>query len=390
MRIVQEPRVTFKNHRDRKLKAVGINVYGGGFTIGVLRHFHVLAQLEEFKLGRRSFLLNFPNVDSPFCEPKDWPLERYVDETDLVYANPPCVPWSHASSYSARTGQIGTRKGKTIADRFRDPLLKLTDNTMRAGIKIRPRVFISESVEQAFNTGVRHYDQYVRAWNRAGYHVTFFLTDAVIHGAPCRRRRFHFIAHDVPLLLGAPPRMEGFEATTVRDAIGDLRRRAQRDDGEFQHFESNAGRWCLPSLRRFLKSCPPMKILRQHIEAVSSLESLRRRGLPMPSSFCRKLSWDIPAPTMMGFNKLIHPDGERWITYREGLRLMTYPDEFRIAGRSDVDAYDAVIPLVGEMLARAAKRSIEAGGRAKPGHTVVDWRPLGVGLSGRAALKEAA
>lgn len=380
--IAQESRATFRNDASRKLKAVGINIYGGGFTIGVMRKFHVLAQLEEFKLGRRSFLLNFPNIDSPFSEPKDWPLKRFVDGADLVYANPPCVPWSSASSYSARTGQVGTRHGKRIEHRFADPLLKLTDNTMKAGIKIRPRVFISESVENAYNTGARHYDQYVRAWNRAGYRVTFFLTDAVIHGAPCRRRRFHFVAHDVPLLLGAPPDMRRFEATTVRDAIGDLRRKAQRDDGELQHVEAGAGRWNQPRYRKFLRACPEYEILRKILpEGFDG---------PKPSIFCRKLSWDLPAPTMMGFNKLIHPDGDRWITYREGLRLMTYPDAFRIAGRSDVDAYDAVIPLVAEMLATVAKRSIEAGGRVSVGHDLVDWRPLGVPYSGKRALKVAA
>lgn len=386
----QEPRVTFKNHQDRKLKAVGINIYGGGFTIGVLKHFHVLAQLEEFKLGRRSFLLNFPNIDSPFCAPKEWPLERYVDKTDLVYANPPCVPWSSASSYSARTGQVGTRHGKRIEHRFADPLLKLTDNTMKAAIKIRPRVFISESVENAFNTGAKHYDQYIRAWNKVGYHVTFFLTDAVIHGAPCRRRRFHFVAHDVPLRLPPEPNMKGFEPTTVRDAIWDLRKKTQRDDGEFQHIEAGAGLWNRKDLRHHLRAVPEFGMLRAHLDRTIGLDVLRKKGVPMPSIFCRKLSWDIPAPTMMGFNKLIHPDGDRWITYREGMRLMTYPDEFRIAGRSDVDAYDAVIPLIGELLAKTAKRSIEGGGRVKPGHTIVDWRPLGVGHSGRAALKEAA
>lgn len=37
--------------RKRRYKAIGINIYGGGFTLGALNHFEVLGQWEEFKLG---------------------------------------------------------------------------------------------------------------------------------------------------------------------------------------------------------------------------------------------------------------------------------------------------------------------------------------------------
>lgn len=43
----------------KKLKALGINIYGGGFTLGVLHHFDVIGQWEEINLGRRTFDLNF-------------------------------------------------------------------------------------------------------------------------------------------------------------------------------------------------------------------------------------------------------------------------------------------------------------------------------------------
>jgi site-specific DNA-cytosine methylase len=36
--------------------------------------------------------------------------------------------------------------------------------------------------------------------------------------------------------------------------------------------------------------------------------------------------WDAPAFTMVGLSKLIHPDGERLLTWREGMRLMSFPD----------------------------------------------------------------
>ncbi|MGH7869655.1 MAG: hypothetical protein ACREP9_19010, partial [Candidatus Dormibacteraceae bacterium] len=85
MIIKQEPRLTFPN-RKRALKAIGINIYGGGFTIGVLKHFEVLGQWEEIKLGRRSFLLNFPNLASPFGARDTWPVREFTGKVDLVYA----------------------------------------------------------------------------------------------------------------------------------------------------------------------------------------------------------------------------------------------------------------------------------------------------------------
>ena len=42
----------FRPNQRLKLKALGINIYGGGFTLGVMRHFNALAQLEEKRRAR--------------------------------------------------------------------------------------------------------------------------------------------------------------------------------------------------------------------------------------------------------------------------------------------------------------------------------------------------
>lgn len=381
----------FKNP-EREFTALGINIYGGGFTLGVLKHFHVLAHWEENKLGMNTFALNFPDIPR-VLSPDDhtqWPVKEMLKTgtaPDFIFANPPCVPWSFASRYSLRTGQKRKSDGeweqKTKAHRFQDPLLALTDHTMRTAIKLRPRVFISESVENAYNIGHSHYDQYLKAWHKAGYATTYFLTDAVIHGAPCRRRRFHFVAHDRALQLPKQPVMEGYRCQTVKDAIWDLRKRPFKDDGTFQHALTSSGKWASDAYRKYLRLVPPLGRLRQSLPG--GVKEFKARGHAMPSIFVYRLAWDMPAQTMMGFSNVIHPDGERFLTYREGMRLMTYPDNFRIHSHTQIDAYDAVIPLVGELLAGMAKRTIvaeESLPRGKPGHTVVDWRPLGVGRTG--------
>ena len=360
------------------MNAVGINIYGGGFTVGVRRQkFKVLQHLEEIKLGRDTFTLNFPDIPRQLTDWSAWPV---VKDVQLVYANPPCVPWSYASSYSQRTGQIGTKKGKTVVHRFADPLLELTYHTQTHAMKIRPDFFISESVENAYDLGAPHYEPYMKAWMRRGYSVTYFLTDATLHGAPCRRRRFHFIAHRHQLQLPPVPKVE--RATTVRDAIWDLRKRKLEDEPVFQHWPVNAGQWNKPRYRKWLRKCEPYQVLRRAIPPREEFKGV------MPSILCRKQAWDIPAHTVVRFHNMIHPDGERFVTYREGMRLMSYPDDFRVYKHRQIDACDAVIPAVATVLAGMARRTIDKGRKVKrPEFTVVDWRPLGEKLSGKAALE---
>jgi site-specific DNA-cytosine methylase len=353
----------FKSNPKKKLKAIGINIYGGGFTIGALNHFDVVAQLEEINLGCRTFDMNFEGIFRPIVNHTQWPLKDYIKKVDFVYANPPCVPWSSASSFSARTGQRGTRKGKTIEDRFNDPLLDLTESTMGAAIKIRPNIFISESVENAYNIGVRHYDQYVEAWLKAGYAVTFFLTDALLHGAACRRRRFHFIAHNVALKLPNAPIVN--KPVTFYDVVKDLKKRKldPSRNNELQHYLLPMGKFHKLEYKPILKNLPEWARLRH------------KDWDPKASIHMRKLAWNMPTPTVLRFHHFIHPDGERFISFREGLRACSYPDDYRAA--SEIDAADAVLPIVAEFLSGVAKESIKAAGNQKPTHQVVDWRPIG-------------
>ena len=86
--------------------------------------------------------------------------------------------------------------------------------------------------------------------------------------------------------------------------------------------------------------------------------------------------WDAPAFTMVGLSKLIHPDGERLLTWREGLRLMSFPDSFTAA--REIEAADSVTPLMGEFLSKIALQCIEDAMPMKEiRHSVVDWRHLG-------------
>ena len=340
-----------------KYKAIGINIYGGGFTLGTLNHFKVLGQWEEIKLGKRTFEMNFEGLIPRPLQLKDWPVKEHMAKVDFVFANPPCAPWSQANNH----------KGKTRESRFEDWRLALTRSTMEAAVALRPRVFISESVEAAYNVGVAHYDQYVELWMRAGYAVTFFLTDALLHGAPCKRRRFHFCAHDVALQLGDVPVID--RPKTVRETIGDLAK-----DKTFGTIPLHEYRKPADEHQGYLMPFVPpggkLQILVNKLDALGKIYEGQRPGFLM-----RRLIWDTVAPTMVGFD-FIHPDGKRWITFREAMRLCTYPDTFM--AHSAIEAVDTVLPIIGDFLAGVAKKSIIKAGNQKVEHKVVDWRPYGM------------
>jgi len=336
--------------KKRKYKALGINIYGGGFTLGVMRHFEVLGQWEEINLGKKTFDMNFDGLYRPL-KLEEWPIKEHRGKVHLVYANPPCAPWSLAN----------THPGKTRESRFEDKRLALTKHTYEAALQIRPDVFISESVEAGYNIGASHYDQYIEMWLKAGYAVTFFLSDAILQGAPCMRRRFHFIAHRYKLQLGKPPSI--IRATTVEEAIHDLQEvKGQVPLHEFRPINEH--------ILKVAKVTPPGTPLYRSIPRVKNYQG------PGIGFLVKKLIWDAPAFTMVGFN-YIHPLQHRWITFREAMRLCTYPDGFM--AHSAVEAVDAVLPAVAEFLALVAKRTIEKAESVKPEFNLIDWRPLARG-----------
>jgi len=342
----------FKPNHAKKYKALGINIYGGGFTLGAMKHFDVLGQWEECNLGRKTFDLNFDDIPRPL-NLEDWPIDEFRGKLDFIFANPPCAPWSVANNH----------KGKTRESRFEDWRLLLTKHTMETAVQLRPKIFICESVENAYNIGKSHYDQYVKLWMDAGYSVTYFLTDAIIHGSPSARRRFHFIAHKYEIFL-KPPSMKNFEPNTVRKQIGDIEHRST--------FGTIAQHNLIPCpYSKYFKIVPPGGSLRRTVMDKKLVPNYDGPGIGF---FHKRFVYDSPSCTMVGF-LWIHPNGKRWVTFRESMRMCTYPDTF--LAHNPVEAVDAVIPIISTMLSFEAKKSIRRREVRRKKFEVVDWRPLG-------------
>lgn len=335
----------------KKYNALGINVYGGGFTLGMMNHFNIHGQWEEISLGATTFEKNFAWLDHPMKH-KDWPVDKFKGKLDVVYGNPPCAPWSNAGNFL----------GRTKASRFEDPRLMLTEHTMQAALALEPTIFVLESVENAYNYGVRHYDQYVDAWLKKGYAVTFFLTNAVLHGLPSWRRRFHFIAHKVDLKWPTTPNPDTVVIKSVRDVIGDL-----------EHKPFSGLHMPIPGCKELQ---PYYKHIKQgqHIMQVMRKKFPEYKGAKMLES-AKRFHYDTAASTLVGF-AYVHPTQHRLLTFLEGQRLLGFPDEFQGVFNNVIGVCDTVTPTIANFFGELFKKSLTANKNARAEHTTIDWRPL--------------
>lgn len=328
-------------------RALGINIFGGGFTLGVLQAgFNVVGQWEECGAGRRTFDLNrkyFGRIRRPLLR-EDWHAPKF--ELDLVYANPPCAPWSAAN----------TRKGRNVDDRMSDPRLVMTAGTMETAIQLRPTVFVLESVARAYTQGRSYYDRWAEKWIDAGYSVTYYVTDALLCGVPSTRERFHFMAHagvvDIPTvdIRTFMPRTAGMALSGLEDRFG--------------HLEHHRPRWHGREIHETMKRCA----IGQQLNEVEN-------GVCTKWSFLyRRSAWDAPAYTVIGVETQVHPTRPRLTTAREGMRLCGYPDDFVIhpaeIGKAPTQA---VLPPVGKHVAQIAA---SCHGRASRELEIVDHRDM--------------
>lgn len=341
--------------------ALGINIFGGGFSLGVLQSqkFAISAQLEECDAGKKTFDMNpqyFGKIPRPLSY-KEW--NAYLDplySPNFIYGNPPCAPWSSANA----------RKGQTKALRMQDPRLEMTKRTMQAALYAQPEVFALETVSSGYSTGRSYYDLWAEQFIKSGYGVTYYLTDALLLGLPSTRKRFHFIAHKYELSLTDHLDLTNFMPKTVSQSIGDL-------EDHFGHLPQHVP-------KRMSKAAHELCRLTKEGRMLNGFDDEENDDLQWaitacewsPSFLNRKLVWDAPAFTVVNLEQHVHPRRARFLTFREGLRLTDYPDDFRV--HQSQGATQAVLPGMGKHIANLAWESIECGKKAQADLCIVDHR----------------
>lgn len=183
------PRIT----RKRRPRAIGAYIFAGGFTIGVLKHFDVVAHFENDLFGTQTVNLNFPHIEI-HKDLDDWPLAMPC--IDFIYANPPCAPWSMA-------GIVNSRR-KTVADWRNHSQLSCVNNAFCLIEEYVPKVWCFESVRRVYTAGGSMLDSFAYRAMDMGYAVSDVFVEASNHGVPQRRPRYFMVCHKVDIEWQAP------------------------------------------------------------------------------------------------------------------------------------------------------------------------------------------
>lgn len=334
-------------------RALGAYIFAGGFTLGVREHFDVVAHLEnEQAYGAATAQRNFPglSVHRGFA---GWPVEemRALD-IPFVYGNPPCAAWSLA----------GAMPGKSKSETWRDdPRVSCTTEHFSLLERLRPRVWVWESVTQAFITGREFVDDLARRGMEMGYSATVYLHDAQWLGVPHRRKRFMLILHDVELDLPAPT----WESETVSEAL-----RRINDIGEVHGSAATYQRsygWLLPHARG------TTDLAKTFNEVMGDDPPRNERGnvKGRPSFLLRRDMPDRVAATIM--HERVHPTEDRFMTLKELAHLCGFPTNYELNYGDMHELSRGVMPPVGEHVAARVAAAIRADVRVTaPAYRLVD------------------
>lgn len=329
-------------------RAIAHNVFAGGFAIGVREHFDVLAHFEESDYGAATVQRNCPEMPIHYPH-SEWPVDDpQFNELDLIFGNPPCAAWSVAGYTKTR----GADKWKT------DERVQCTERAFQLLEKLRPKVWVTESVTQAYSKGQEFWRSLEERARQIGYNTYYVLHDTKWLGVPQSRKRllvvFSRIEIGWPAPNWAPPEtaLEALSKVTATRLdwtvkIEPLVAKHLADCGK-TIFDMPAG-----MVRTFWEDLIPEKDWK-----------IGERGqvIGRPSFGHKRLAVDRPSDVIVGY-AIVHPTEPRFITINEMAALCGFPPDYEFVARAPGAAASliarGVCPPIGEWLGRVLVRALE-------------------------------
>lgn len=325
------------------LKAVGVYIYAGGFSVGMKRAgFDIEAHLEDPEPYGKEIIRMNPEY---FGDMPIHAFPRWKDyKPDVLFANPPCAPFSNANTRSF------------LPDSWkRDPRIACWHNTVEYIIKNDIPFAAIETVPQAYSKAPGLLIEKAQELSFAGYNVTVFIHNAMYMGSCQDRPRLIMFASKYALKFAE---FESDRCVTVAKKLSQL------DGVEYDRGEC------------FVKIADRYKLV---VEAMNAGQRLRdvwedmnpeetrtknERGQckGRPTFGVKKLNPDGQMVVIVGYD-LIHPTEKRYINRREYAILGDYPKDYIFPWHSSrVNAYVArgVSSCVGEWVGNSAKLTLEA------------------------------
>jgi site-specific DNA-cytosine methylase len=340
----------------RLITAVGACAFAGGFTWGLKQAgITPIGNLEfpgvsgHLKTHRR----NFPDVPIFDGGPESWPLhELAAMEPDIVFAQPPCAPWSQAGFGPNR----GINKHKT------DPRVAWTKAAFSLVEELNPDVFIYESVQPTFyKTRESFLDPFALDCNLDGRSCVHLLLDGARVGLPHKRKRYFFIASRYELPFAEPPDISPPTSLETLSKVHSKLEPVWPRTIDKKNWENNlhlvepgqslAAAWTILN--------PPDKW------EYGAQGQVKNR----PAFGNYRLHPDRSPRTFFGSYTLIHPTLDRPLNFDEIVAISGYPPEFDWSTASSipnamVQMGQAVLPpvakWVGDLIVRGLKTRLPA------------------------------
>lgn len=335
----------------KKLRALGVYIFAGGFTLGVRKHFDIMGQLEDGMFGVDTTRKNL-GIEVHTIKPH-WPLDKLKGQVDYLYANPPCAPWSVAA---ATTGGLQHWS--------KNPLSACWRHTADTVWALRPLIAHIESVRPIYTKGRSMLQEIAKEAAQHGYQCNVILEDAIDCGLSQKRPRFVLCLTRVDYLASAT----GKPDITAGQMLAEYNAVKKRDriKGENDRHPN-----AMTTDTAFLTKVKPGERLGKVFDKIKRNPQRNERGhvKGRPSFLKYRLHPDKHSPTQLGGASLFHFKHDRYLTIGEAAWLSGYPADYEFVG-SISSAYaqmgKAVLPPVGEHLAFDAKLSIVRGKKLKP------------------------
>lgn len=348
--------------------ALGTHIFAGGFTLGIKKHFDVVGHLEEGPFGVMTARQNLGlRVET---DPARWEQSGRAmlgrRRPDLIYCNPPCAAWSKAGTF--------VQKG-SHAWKHAEHYTNCTTRAADIAIALEPRVWVWESVTQAYEFGKPFVDALANRWGSYGYSTTLIFTDLILHGQPQRRPRMFFIAHKgkLPdsLLETNGPCVGGYYRV-----ISKLKDPGQAGalTGVLPVVVSSMreqGRW--GSVRQAQDS-----LTLKYNEKQFSTGKVVRAG--RVSFLIKMIEPTKPIGTISGGATIVHPFENRFLSVKECQVLGGWPASYKFDGALSgqyAQVAKAVQPAAAAWLARGLAEGLGRAG--SPRYFKVDHRPRAKG-----------
>ena len=277
-------------------------------------------------------------------------------EVDVVIGGPPCQSFSTA----------GKRKG--FDDKRGIALLEF----IRIIRDVNPKFFVFENVPGLKSMSKKHIGFYERASmdksnlshdqkygslfeeileqfsGLSGYKIHWEILNAADYGVPQKRKRLVLIGSRVldPKEIFNQIRKEATFADPSVAAEEKKKPWKTLRDGLSGLVDEEKERIKFPSWGKYLKHIPPggywkdlpKNVRKEAMGRAADTDDPKRKGKQGGrTGFFRRLSWDLPAPTLVTSPSqlgtcICHPDEDRPLTVKEYARLQGFPDSWEFVG----------------------------------------------------------